>query len=164
MAHAHARKFGEIDGTEIVASVERDKERLNAFCDEYNIANHFTLLEDALAWGAFEAAENVTPDAVHYPTTIPLLAAGKHVFCEKPLASNFPDADEMASAEEKAGLINIVNLSYHDVAALQKAHELIATGEIGEIRHFEASYLQSWLTQPTVGTLGSGREVALAPI
>lgn len=151
MAHTHARKFGEIEGVEIVAGVDRDKERLNSFCDEHNIENRFTSLEDALTWGAFEAAANVTPDAVHHATTLPLLAAGKHVLCEKPLASNFPDANEMATAADKAGLINMVNLSYRDVAALQKAHELIAAGEIGEIRHFEASYLQSWLTQPAWG-------------
>jgi len=151
MANSHAKKFGEIEGVNIVGGVDRNEERLTAFCDEHNIEKRFTSLEDALAWGEFDAVANVTPDAVHHPTTMPLLAAGKHVFCEKPLASNFADADEMATAADQAGLINMVNLSYRDVSALQKAHELIAAGEIGEIRHFEASYLQSWLTQPAWG-------------
>ena len=45
---------------------------------------------------------NVTPDAVHHPTTMKIIAAGKHVLCEKPLAENFALADEMARAAEKA--------------------------------------------------------------
>ena len=102
-------------------------------------------LEDALAWGQFDAAMNVTPDSVHYPTTMKLLAAKKHVLCEKPLAENFALADEMATAADRAGLINMVNLSYRNVAEIQEARARIASGEIGEVRHVEASYRQSWL-------------------
>ena len=46
----------------------------------------------AIAWGEFDAAINCTPDGVHMATTLALLAAGKHVFCEKPLAPNYADA------------------------------------------------------------------------
>jgi predicted dehydrogenase len=75
-----------------------------------------------------------------------LLAAGKHVFCEKPLAVNHDDAFVMTAAAERAGLINMVNLTYRNSRALQAARAMIAAGEIGDIRHVEASYLQSWLT------------------
>ena len=51
----------------------------------------------------------------------------------------------MAAAAEAAGLVNMVNLTYRNVPALQKARALIAGGEIGEVRHVEASYRQSWL-------------------
>ena len=75
-----------------------------------------------------------------------LLAAGKHVFCEKPLAVNHIDAAVMAAAAEKAGLINMVNLTYRNAFAIQRAREMVAEGAIGALRHVEASYLQSWLT------------------
>jgi predicted dehydrogenase len=68
------------------------------------------------------------------------------VLCEKPLAEDFPKADEMAKAAEAAKLLNMINLSYRNVAALRKAEAMIAAGEIGEVRHIEASYRQSWLT------------------
>jgi len=48
-----------------------------------------------------------------------------------------------------------VNLTYRNVSALQKAHQLVRSGQIGELRHFEASYLQSWLTQPSWGDWAS---------
>ncbi len=151
MAGSHAEAFAEIDGAEVVAGVDMRAENLAAFQEKFGVAHGFTTLEDALAWGEFDAACNVTPDAVHHRTTLPLLAAGKHVLCEKPLAANQADADEMAQAAAEAGVVHMVNLTYRNVAALIKAQELIAAGDIGDVRHFEASYLQSWLTQPAWG-------------
>lgn len=151
MARDHAEKFAQIPGVEIVAGVDTRPEQLAAFCKTHNIPNGFATLDKALAWGEFDAVTNVTPDAAHYATTMPLLAAGKHVLCEKPLATNADHAVEMAEAAAKAGVVNMVNLSYRNVPALQQAARMVRDGQIGTIRHFEASYLQSWLTQPAWG-------------
>jgi predicted dehydrogenase len=151
MANAHAESFAAIEGVELVGGVDTSIERLDAFCDKHGIPNRFTSLDEALAWGAFDAATNVTPDAAHHATTMPLLAAGKHVMCEKPLAANRADAEEMAGAAEAAGVVNMVNLTYRNVPALMHAARLVAEGAVGEVRHFEAAYLQSWLTQPAWG-------------
>jgi predicted dehydrogenase len=145
MAHAHATNFAAIRGVTIVAAVETNQERLAAFCDEFKIANRFTDLDKAIAWGEFDSAANVTPDAVHHPTTMKLIAAGKNVFCEKPLATVYPLAREMVEAAEKRGVINMVNLTYRASPALHKARQLATSGALGIIRHFESSYLQSWL-------------------
>src|SRR6185295_3712357 len=109
---AHAKNFAAIKGVEIVAAVETNKKRLAAFSDAYKIGKRFTDLDKAIAWGQFDAATNVTPDAVHYPTTMKLLAAEKHVFCEKPLATTYPLAKEMADTAEAKAVINMVNLTY----------------------------------------------------
>lgn len=151
MANNHAEGFGKIDGVTLVAGVDTRSGPLAEFCQKHNIPNGFASVSEALAWGQFDAVTNVTPDAVHFATTIPMLAAGKHVLCEKPLATNAADAEAMALAAQTAVVVNMVNLSYRNGAALQKAVELVARGEIGKIRHFEASYLQSWLTQPAWG-------------
>jgi predicted dehydrogenase len=145
MAANHARHFQASPDAEVVAGVDIDAGRARSFSDEHGIPHSFGDLDEAIAWGAFDAVANVTPDKFHYPTTMKLILAGKHVFCEKPLAETFPQADEMATAAEAAGLIAMVNLSYRDVPALQTAHSMIARGDIGDIRHVEASYRQSWL-------------------
>ena len=145
MAANHVRLFQADARVEVVAAADADAGRAKTFAEKHGIATSFGSLDQLLAWGEFDAVTNVTPDAVHHPTTMKIIAAGKHVLCEKPLAENFALADEMASAAEAAGLINMVNLSYRNVAALQKARSLIAAGEIGDIRHVEASYRQSWL-------------------
>lgn len=151
MANNHAEKFKEIEGVTLVGGIDTRPEQLAAFCDRHGIAGRFGSIDEAIAWGAFDAVTNVTPDAAHYATTLPFLAAGKHVLCEKPLATSEVQADAMADAAAKAGVVNMVNLSYRNVGALQKAAAMVREGAIGNVRHFEASYLQSWLTQPAWG-------------
>lgn len=151
MAGNHAEHFSKIKGVSIVAGVDTRPEQLAAFAYKHNIERLFTSLDQALAWGGFDAVTNVTPDVAHYATTMPLLSSGKHVLCEKPLATNASHARQMADAAAKAGVVNMVNLTYRNVAALQEAAKMVRAGAIGNIRHFEASYLQSWLTQPAWG-------------
>lgn len=144
-AQSHARYFQDVPGCLIVGAVDANPERLAAYCATFGIANSFTSLDEALAWDGFDAVSNVTPDAVHHPTTMKLIAAGKHVFCEKPLAETYPLAREMADAMAGAGLVGTVNLTYRNVPALQQARTMIADGIVGDVRHVEASYRQSWL-------------------
>lgn len=151
MAKNHAEAFAAIPGVTLVAGIDTRAEPLAAFRTAHNIPHGFASVQEAIAWGEFDAVTNVTPDAAHYPTTLPFLAAGKHVLCEKPLATNAGNAEAMTAAAAKAGVVNMVNLSYRNVPALQKAAQMVRDGTIGTIRHFEASYLQSWLTQPAWG-------------
>jgi predicted dehydrogenase len=145
MANHHAEHFACMDGVNLVAAVDIDPSRLAAFAEKYGIARTFTSLDEAIAWGEFDAATNVTPDRIHHPTTLKLVAAGKHVLCEKPLAENFGLALDMTEAAERAGVVNMVNLTYRNVAAIQTARQMVLAGQIGAVRHVEASYLQSWL-------------------
>ena len=114
--------------------------------------------------GGFDAAANVTPDAVHYSTTMQLIAAGKDVFCEKPLATDYPHAREMADAADAAGIMNMVNLTYRSSPAVQKAREIILSGEIGAVKHFEARDLQSWLVGQPLGRLANRGPLAMAAV
>jgi predicted dehydrogenase len=151
MAKNHAEHFAAIPGVDLVAGVDTRPEPLAAFQAAHGIPQGFTSVHEALEWGQFDAATNVTPDAAHYPTTLPLLTAGKHVLCEKPLATSELHAREMVAAAAEAGVVNMVNLTYRNVPALQQAARMVREGAIGTVRHFEASYLQSWLTQDAWG-------------
>ena len=145
IAARHVEQFSAIPGCTIVAACDVDAARAKSFGEQHGIDNVFDDLGTALEWGAFDAVINATPDGVHKATSLQIIAARKPVYCEKPLAVNAPDAFEMVDAVEAAGLINMVNLTYRHAHALQHARALIAAGEIGAVRHVEASYLQSWL-------------------
>jgi predicted dehydrogenase len=151
MAANHARAFAAMPGVAVVAGVDSRADVLAAFQAAHGIARGFASVEAALDWGGFDAVTNVTPDAVHCATTLPCLAAGKHVLCEKPLATNAADARAMAQAAAAAGVVGMVNLTYRSVPALIRAAAMVAGGAIGAVRHLEASYLQSWLAQPAWG-------------
>ncbi|MEX0853276.1 MAG: Gfo/Idh/MocA family oxidoreductase [Bauldia sp.] len=145
IARAHALAYKAEPDIEMVAAVESNLDRLGAIADEHGIRHRFRTLDQALDWGAFDAAVNMTPDDVHYPTTMRLIAAGKYVFCEKPLAGNYRDAVAMRDAAEAAAIVNMVNLTYRRDPALQQARRMVLAGAIGEMKHFEATYYQSWL-------------------
>jgi predicted dehydrogenase len=151
MARLHAQEFALVPDAKIVAAVDVDEERARAFAEKHKIPNHFGSLEAVLRWGEFDAICNITPDGMHHDTTLLILAAGKHVFCEKPLATNYLDAHEMTEAAGAANVVAMVNLTYRKVPELQKARELVLSGAIGEVRHVEASYLQSWLSANSWG-------------
>jgi predicted dehydrogenase len=145
MAERHVHFFGQAPGASIVAGVDVAESRVKVFCKEHGIPKTFTDLDQAIAWGEFDAVSNVTPDAVHYPTTMKLIEAGKPILCEKPLAPTYPLALEMTEAAEKRGIVNMVNLRYRGLPVMQMARALVEDGMIGEVRHIDASYLQSWL-------------------
>ncbi len=145
IARHHVQEFAAIAEADIVACADLVPGRAAAFAAEHGIAGAFQSLDQAIAWGDFDAAVNATPDGVHMLTTLALIAAGKHVLCEKPLAANYTDAVMMVEAAETAGLINMVNFTYRNAPALEAARAMVAAGEIGTLRHVSAEYLQSWL-------------------
>jgi predicted dehydrogenase len=145
MAAQHARNFSSIDGVSVAGGVDVVPGLLAAFCAEHKIDRQFANLDEALSWGEFDAVANVTPDRIHHPTTLLAIAAGKHVFCEKPLATDAGKAMEMTEAIEKAGLVGMVNFTYRNSPALQQGRQMVLAGGIGAVRHVEASHLQSWL-------------------
>lgn len=106
------------------------------------------------------AREKESPDAAHYPVTLACLKAGKHVLCEKQLAPNARDAERMRRAASTAGVVNMVNFSYHDWPAIQVIAQRVREGAIGAIRHVETSYLQSWLA----GTVQRDWRETLGPL
>ncbi|MBX3583646.1 MAG: Gfo/Idh/MocA family oxidoreductase [Rhizobiaceae bacterium] len=151
IAAHHVEEFAAISECEIVACADAIAGRSAVFAAENGIGRAFDGLDEAIGWGGFDAAINCTPDGVHKETTLALLAAGKHVFCEKPLAPRYADALQMTEAAERAGLVNMVNLTYRNSPAIQRARELVRAGEIGALRHVEAAYRQSWLVSKAWG-------------
>ncbi|CAM3074680.1 Gfo/Idh/MocA family protein [Rariglobus hedericola] len=145
MAANHAKRFKEVPGCTLVAAVDVSRERVEKFAADHGIPATFLSLDELLKGAEFDAVSIVTPDPFHAAQSIQCLKAGKHVLCEKPLALNHSDASKMVAAAQKAGVINMVNLSYRDWPAIQAVAKVIAAGRIGEIRHVEANYLQSWL-------------------
>lgn len=151
MAPQHAEAFGAIPEVTLAASIDIDLARAEGFCEEHGFEAAYASLAYAIEAANLDAVAIVTPDNTHHPLAMEAIAAGLHVFCEKPLATNEADADAMRQAADNAGIVHGVNLTYRNVAAVQMAHHMIGDGDIGTVRHFQAAYLQSWLTQPAWG-------------
>ena len=151
MANAHAGNFKAIRGCRVVAGVDVDVERARAFCAKHGIKQVYGSVQELLAKCEFDAATVVTPDAFHVSCALPLLKAGKHVLCEKPIAPTAAEGRKLVTAAAKAGVINMINFSYRNNPVLHYAHDLATSGQLGRIMHFEAHYLQSWLASKIWG-------------
>ncbi|WP_138752236.1 Gfo/Idh/MocA family protein [Paenibacillus sinopodophylli] len=88
------------------------------------------------------------PSDAHKEIALAAAAAGKHLFCEKPLAMTLEDSREMLRAAEKAGIKHMVGFNYRFSPAVQLAKKLIEEGRIGHIYHFRAKFLQDWIIDP----------------
>jgi predicted dehydrogenase len=84
------------------------------------------------------------PNAVHAEPTIAAVRAGKHVVCEKPLGLTADESYEIWQEAERAGVRHLCGFNYRFVPAVRLARELLEAGELGEVVHFRARYVQSW--------------------
>ena len=93
-----------------------------------------------------EAVAIVTPNHVHYPAAKAFLDAGIHVICDKPLTSNLADAKKLAALVEKSGKVFVLTHNYTGYPMVRQAREMVAKGQLGDIRVVQAEYPQDWLT------------------
>lgn len=92
-----------------------------------------------------------TPNDSHAKISIAALQAGKHVICEKPIASTTEDAKAMADAASEAakkGIVAMNGYQYRRVPAIDEAKKIIDSGRIGKITNIRTQYLQSWSADP----------------
>ena len=102
--------------------------------------------------------DNCGPNSLHAAPTIAAAEAGMHVICEKPLGRDAGESHEVWQRVAATGVKHMCAFNYRFVPAIRLAHEMIAAGELGEIRHYRARYLQAWGTDPEVMTWRFSRE------
>jgi predicted dehydrogenase len=86
-----------------------------------------------------------TPNKYHAELSLGALSVGAHVVCEKPMAMNVKEAQEMEDARAKKGVLGLINFSYRNCPSFRFARELVAQGELGTIQRVHVVYLQSFL-------------------
>ncbi|HWT30296.1 MAG TPA: Gfo/Idh/MocA family oxidoreductase [Propylenella sp.] len=93
-----------------------------------------------------EAVAIVTPNHVHVPAAKAFLQRGIHVICDKPLAASLREARRLAQIVEKSGKVFALTHNYTGYPMIRHAREMVASGELGDIRLVNAAYVQDWLT------------------
>ena len=129
------------DRCEVVAIASRDVERARAAAFELGIARAFGSYEDLLADPDVDAVYNPLPNHLHAEWTIAAARAGKHVLCEKPLATTSADAERMIQACEAEGVLLMEAFMYRLHPTWEAVTSLVASGRIGELKT-----VQSWFS------------------
>jgi predicted dehydrogenase len=135
---ALVRPAREVAGVELRAVAARDGERARAFAAKHGIPVVHTSYEALLADPEIDAVYNPLPNGLHGVWTMRALRAGKHVLCEKPFTANAEEARAVAAVAKQTGrfVMEAFHWRYHPLAA--RMLEILASGEIGELRHVEA--------------------------
>ena len=89
-----------------------------------------------------------TPNDSHRDVCVAALEAGKHVYCDKPLALNLVQAREIVRAAEESAGVGQVTFNYRFVPAIMRARQLIDDGRIGRVFHFRGVYMHSGYVDP----------------
>jgi D-xylose 1-dehydrogenase (NADP+, D-xylono-1,5-lactone-forming) len=127
------------DHAEFVAVASRDAARARAFADELGLEASFGSYEELLASGAVDAVYVALPVALHSEWTVKALEAGKHVLCEKPLATGAADAARCFDAAEAAGRRCVEGLMYRHHPQTTLARKLVAAGAVGRLAYVRAA-------------------------
>ncbi len=125
---------------QVVAVCGRDDARTKAYAQAHDIPNYFINYEAMYASGLIDAVIISTRNDTHYDMTIKALDAGLHVLCEKPLAMNVQQANEMTQKAEATGLKCMVPFTYRFMPAERYIKQLIDDGYIGKPYHLNMRY------------------------
>ncbi len=126
----------------------RNRGQLKEFADNWGWEEIETDWRKMVQRDDVDIVDIATPPNVHHDIAIEAAKAGKHIFCEKPLANSYEEAKEMYEAAEKNGIKHYLNHNYRRCPAVMLAKRLIDEGKIGRIFHWRGAYLQSWIVDP----------------
>ena len=149
MGRVHTEAVRRLGNVEVVAIAGSSDARAKAFADEVGVdrstGNWQELLEDK----SIDAVHILTPNVLHFPMAKAALEAGKHVICEKPLATSVAEGEALVALAAKTGL---ANCTFHNIRAypqVQNMKAMVEAGDIGEVWAVQGTYSQDWLLYDT---------------
>ena len=163
MGRAHSNAYSQVSHffdleyhAVLKAACARNKDQAEAFAAKWGYESVETDWKKLLARKDIDAVDICTPNNLHKEIALAAAAAGKMILCEKPLAMNSAEGEEMCQAVEKAGVPNMVWYNYRRVPAVTLAKKLIDEGRLGRIFHYRAQFLQDWTISADLPQGGQG--------
>ncbi|MBW6471900.1 MAG: Gfo/Idh/MocA family oxidoreductase, partial [Anaerolineaceae bacterium] len=145
-AHTKALRWNDIEVAGILGS---SYEKSVQAAKDLGIAKAYQSFEELVNDDQIDVIHLTTPNHLHYPHAKAALLAGKHVVCEKPFTVNTAESKELMLLGREKNLVTAVNFNFRMTAMVQKALEIVRSGDIGKPFIIHGSYLQDWLLYPT---------------
>jgi predicted dehydrogenase len=133
IAREHLTVLTEIDNVEIVAVCDISNARAEAAAERFKIAKTFTNHRDALADVQPDLVHITTPPASHFSIATDCLAAGRNVFCEKPMVMQYADFRTLKQLAEDQRCMLMENQQFRFHSSIKRIEELIRSGELGDV-------------------------------
>ena len=138
------------------AACARNAEAIKSFADTWGYQSTETDWRKLVERKDIDAVDICVPNNLHKEIALACAAAGKMILCEKPLAMNTAEGEEMCQAVEKAKVANTVWYNYRRIPAVTFAKQLIDEGKLGRIFHYRANFLQDWTISADLPQGGNG--------
>src|SRR5919108_2484383 len=127
------------------SSPERGAERAAAL----GVPKAYGSLDELLDDTRIDVVHVTSPNHLHVPQASAILAAGRHVVCEKPLALTASESARLVEQAASAGVVNAVNFNIRFYPLHQHVQEIVARGDLGDVRFVTGHYFQDWLLLET---------------
>lgn len=145
-----ATTFPAIPAPELSCLVDSSLEKAEELATAWGFASATDSWQTVCADPEVDVVDICTPNHLHKDIALAAIAAGKHVYCEKPLALTAVDARTIAQAAKAAGVQTSMGFNYICNPLLELAREIVGSGEIGEIFNFRGSYLEDYMASPRI--------------
>jgi predicted dehydrogenase len=146
---AHVEALRRLGFVNVVAVSERDQALANAKSNELSIPKAYGDYHELLADPDVQVVHNCTPNHLHFDVNKAIMAAGKHVVSEKPLAMNSTESRELVRLAKESGVVNAIDFNYRYMPLVQQARVMCEKNDVGQVLAVHGSYLQDWLHQET---------------
>jgi predicted dehydrogenase len=140
--------FGDVPRPNLVALCDVTQERARKFAAQFGFAKSTADWRTLLADPEIDVISITTPNQFHAEMAIAALDAGKHVWCEKPMATTLEDAEAMRAAARKSGKVALLGYNYIQNPAIAHARKLIGDGAIGAITHLRIEMDEDFMADP----------------
>jgi predicted dehydrogenase len=149
MGRVHLEAVRRLEFVEVAAIVGRNVEAAQRLGAGFSVPTITTDYRDVLNDPKIDAVHICTPNAQHFPMAKSAIEAGKHVICEKPLATSVKQGEELVALAARQGVRNCVchNLRYYPM--VQQMRRMREDGDLGEILVAQGTYFQDWLLYDT---------------
>ena len=144
-AYATVNNFFDLEHKLVLKAIcARNAEKAQAFADNWGYESVETDWKALIARDDIDAVDICVPNNLHKEIAIAAAEAGKMILCEKPIAMDVAEGEEMCDAVDKAGVANMVWYNYRRIPAVTHAKNIIDSGALGRIFHYRANFLQDW--------------------
>ncbi|HEY1689444.1 MAG TPA: Gfo/Idh/MocA family oxidoreductase [Solirubrobacteraceae bacterium] len=133
---------------ELVVVADLDAQRAQALADAWRPGRNSAEWQSVVEDPAVDVVDICLPPFLHHQVAMAAIAAGKHVYCEKPVGLDIAETAELAAAAKAAGAHTLVGFNYRWIPAIATAKQIVESGRIGEIRNVAMSFDSNWAADP----------------
>ncbi len=136
-------------GVNVVGLLGSSRERAEQRAEQVDVAHAYASLDELLADDRVDVVHVTSPNELHYPQVRAILAAGRHVVCEKPLAMTSEESADLVRLANASGRVNAVNFNIRFYPLNQHVASMVRDGGVGTVRLVTGRYFQDWLLYDT---------------